>query len=71
MWDALSDGRLDLWFTIAAGPRQRSYIYHLWNLADICFMSFNTVFVMAIILSSSDSAPVSSVIICWSIIAIT
>jgi hypothetical protein len=25
MWDTLSDGRTDLSFTIAAGPRQRSH----------------------------------------------
>jgi hypothetical protein len=29
------------------------------------FMSFNTIFVMTIILSSSDSAPPSCVAICW------
>jgi hypothetical protein len=34
-----------------------------------CFMSFNTIFVKVIILSSSDSDPLGSAMICWNMVA--
>jgi hypothetical protein len=71
LWAALSDKRTGLSFIIAVGPRQRCHIHRPWTLTDILFMSFNTVFVMAIILSSSGSAPLRRVMVCWNIVATT
>lgn len=54
----VSEEKMGLLFTIAAGLPLRSRIYLLWTLAII-------------ILSSSNSAPLNSGTICWNIVATT
>jgi hypothetical protein len=68
VWGALSDERTGLSFVAVIFNNTCHLYLHLSASyiveSPFCFMSFNTVFVKATVLSFSDSDPLSSVVIC-------